>query len=108
MEMCTARGISKPSLNPVEGSRSQTHPISPFHNAVSFHPQACRENDKFLSILVTRAGLRHCRSIYLRSATSGGTSTETTPHEKHESEPDGVTIVKNSRTDYSKQVYNAK
>ncbi|KAL6552143.1 hypothetical protein OROGR_008297 [Orobanche gracilis] len=98
MEMCTARGISNLSL-------VQPKDLAPKHiqsiPSITRYPFIRRQ-------VVFNAGLRHCRNISLRSATSGGTSTETTPYEKDESEPDGVIIVENTRKRYSKQIIDAK
>ncbi|KAL6575889.1 hypothetical protein OROHE_000360 [Orobanche hederae] len=98
MEMCTARGITNlPLVQPKDLAPKHIQSIP----SITRYPFIRRQ-------VVFNAGLRHCRNISLRSATSEATSTDTTPYEKDESEPDGVIIVENTRKGYSKQIFDAK
>ncbi|KAL7104318.1 hypothetical protein ACP275_08G236500 [Erythranthe tilingii] len=99
MELCTARGVSNLPLI-----------ITPPKNLppnFQFQSFNCRNQFPFaLNQLRSSSGLRQSINLSLRSATSEGTSTETTPYEKNKNEADGVIDVENTRPDEMNQNYD--
>ncbi|EYU30950.1 hypothetical protein ABFS82_08G221600 [Erythranthe guttata] len=99
MELCTARGVSNLPLIPPPKI------LPPNFQFQSFN---CRNQSPFaLNQLRSSSGLRQSIDLSLRSSTSDGTSTETTPYEKiNLNEADSVIDVENTRPNETNQNYD--